>query len=340
VAKVADILIDQVKTIKDMTSVPIKTDFMVTWGLQIIDIEPIMMEAKDQNRQLRILGKGFGINKRWYWFDEVPLTYLNDKGRGVGAKEIKHDSVAEDGTSLLLTVPGSYLKDAVGNIGVTVKHRNHTAISPIDIQIGEGLKVARLKSDTGQPGDTVVIEGIGFSNIATRNLVTFAGRENQRIQATVTKADYGQLTVIVPGNIITGGVTVNVAAQTSNAKVFTVPFVVSITYGDNGNLNDDIFKLVIDGKVRADASSPQRVVGPLTIPLTGGTHKVQLIGIRAEDQVGTYYIQFGGDTLSVTGDALEGRDLLKEQVKEYTINVGKPTSPAPVKNYLSQLQQE
>ncbi len=341
-ARVADILVDQVKTVKDMAFVPVKSDFTMTWGLKIIDIEPSIMEAKPIPRPLSIIGTGFGINERWYWFDEEPVTFLLDEGRG-GAQEVEveHDSVNETGTLLKITVPADLLDGATGPINVRVEHRGEEAVSPVKIQIGEGLEIARLKEDNGQPGDTVIIEGVGFGELASENTVTFAGRNGARVEASVTRVDPGKLTVTVPRGVITGEVTVQVGAQTSNGLVFTVPFLLDITYGDNGNFNDDIFKLVVNDRVIADGAAPKRQVGPISVPLAAGVHTVRLVGIRAEDEIGTYYIQFGGDVISVEGDALEGRDLLKDSVKTFRVTVGEVQSPVrPQTAPLAELQPE
>jgi hypothetical protein len=50
-----------------------------------------------------------------------------------------------------------------------------------------------------------------------------------------------------------------------------------------------------------------------------------LVGIRGEDEIGTYYIEFAGNVMSVNGDALEGRDLLKDSVKTFTVVIGNTT---------------
>ena len=340
-AKIADIIIDQVKTIKDMAAVPIKTDFMVVWGLNIVDIDPVMMRAINQDEELRVIGSGFGINERWYWFDEEPITILDDLGRSETLERIKHDSVSEDGTVLTITVPGEYLELAIGrDITVTVEHRGQTAVSPVNIQIGDGLEIARLRPDEGQPGDIVVIDGLGFSSIPSGNTVTFAGKSGARIIANVNSASDNQLTVTVPNGIVTGDVTVEVGGVLSNALVFTVPFVVDITYGDNGNLNDDIYKLVVDGNVVSDGSEPSRKIGPISMAMSAGQHEIQLVGIRAEDEIGTYYIEFEGDVISISGDAQEGRDLLKDTTKTFTIDVGLTKRRKSTKDYLLKLKQE
>ncbi|MBO2589043.1 IPT/TIG domain-containing protein [Shewanella algae] len=339
-AQVADILIDQLKTITDMVGVPVKSDFTLTWGMQIVDIDPAIMKAEPIDKPLSIIGTGFGINERWYWFDEEPLTELKDEGNNA-YEEREYESVSEDGTLLKISVPGSMLKNAVGPIAVAVEHRGQRAESPVKIKIGDGLEIIRLKASSGQPGDLVVIEGLGFSQTKADNRVTFAGKNGERIVAFINKVEPGKLTVKVPNNVVSGNVTVEVDNELSNGLKFEVPHLLEITFGDNGNFNDDIFKLVVDDKVLTDGSSPQRQVGPLSIPLTSGTHTVKLVGIRAEDEIGTYYIQFEGDVLSVSGDELEGRDLLKDSVKQFQVEVGTPQQKArsqyqPLRN----LQQE
>ncbi len=339
-SKVADILVDQTKTIKDMMFVPIKADFSVTWGLKIIDLEPSIVKAEDIDTSLKILGTGFGIDERWYWADDEPEVYVKDDGKSAGYEIMLFENVAEDGTSIELDIPGEFLKDAIGPISVQVKHRDNTADAPIKIQIGEGIQIARLKASEGQPGDKVIIEGIGFSAVKAKNKVTFTGKNGTRIEASVTKVDNNKITVLVPDNIITGEVTVEVNNELSNGLVFTVPYIVNITFGDNGNFNDDIFKLVVDNKVMSDGATPQRAIGPISVPLSAGIHTVKLVGIRAEDEIGTYYIKFEGDVLSVTGDALEGRDLLKSQEKSYQIKVGEGQLLRNSINYLNTLQIE
>jgi hypothetical protein len=321
-AKIADKIGDQVKTIKDMMFVPVKSDFTVTWGLKIVDLAPSIMKAEAVAKPLTIIGSGFGINKRWYWFDEKPLVYLKDKNKVGNIREVEHDNISETGTKLDITVPADLLVNAVGPISVRVNHRGQEAESPIDIKIGTGLKISRLKADNGQPGDTIVIEGIGFDTIKNNNMVTFEGKSNIRVVASITKVEPSKLTVIVPSGIVTGNVTVQVNNQTSNGLKFTVPYLLDITFGDNGNFNDDIFKLIIDDQVITDGSSPQRKVGPISVPLSAGSHTVKLVGIRAEDEIGTYYIEFSGNVTSVTGDSLEGRDLLKDSVKIFNVIVG------------------
>lgn len=94
---------------------------------------------------------------------------------------------------------------------------------------------------------------------------------------------------------------------------------VTITMGDNGTLNDDIFEVVVNGKTVLTSSSPVRSTST-TITLPIGPHSVQMFGRAAPDGVGTYFVRFTGD-VTVSGDALGGNDLTPGTVKNFTLTV-------------------
>ncbi|MGB0514204.1 MAG: hypothetical protein ACPGJE_05115, partial [Wenzhouxiangellaceae bacterium] len=95
---------------------------------------------------------------------------------------------------------------------------------------------------------------------------------------------------------------------------------VTITMGDNGNLNDDIYEVVVDGESVLTSSSPVRSIST-TIQLPAGSQsQVQMLGRAAPDGIGTYFIRFSGATV-ISGDALSGTDLVPGAVKNYTIQV-------------------
>lgn len=108
--------------------------------------------------------------------------------------------------------------------------------------------------------------------------------------------------------------------QTQASAVQCASGNVTIIIGDNGSLNDDIFEVRIDGQTVLTSSSPTRGVST-TVNLPAGDTTVQMIGRAAPDGIGTYYIQFSGDVVSVSGDALSGTDLTPGRVKTYVISV-------------------
>lgn len=149
-----------------------------------------------------------------------------------------------------------------------------------------------------------------------------SGDNGQRVIAAVSAATTTKLTVIVPQGIETGFVTVEVADTVSNEYPFSAPNRLLIAFGDNGNFNDDVFKLSVNNKVLYDNNQPQRKIGPISVTLEEGTHQVKLTGIRADDGIATYYIEFSGDVANVSGDELTGRDLCPDTHKNYEVTIG------------------
>ena len=94
---------------------------------------------------------------------------------------------------------------------------------------------------------------------------------------------------------------------------------VTIRFGDNGSLNDDIFSVSVNGE-QFSSSSPQReVVGTVQLP-SQSVVNVSMRGLAAPDGVGTYYIAFEGATV-IGGDATSGSDLTPGVTKTFTIMV-------------------
>lgn len=94
---------------------------------------------------------------------------------------------------------------------------------------------------------------------------------------------------------------------------------VTVFFGDNGRLNDDIFSVSIGGE-QFSSSIPQREVrGTVQLPSQSEV-TVTMRGLAAPDGVGTYYISFIGATV-IGGDATSGGDLTPGVTKTFLILV-------------------
>ena len=93
---------------------------------------------------------------------------------------------------------------------------------------------------------------------------------------------------------------------------------VTITMGDNGSLNDDIFEVSIGGKTVLTSNVPVRSVSK-TVDLPLGRTTVVMSGRAAPDGIGTYYIRFSGAT--VISGATSGDDLVPGVRKTIVIEV-------------------
>ena len=77
--------------------------------------------------------------------------------------------------------------------------------------------ISSISPETGSPGTTVTIQGAGFSNNASENIVKFNG-----MVATVSMATTNQLIVDVSAGSTTGVMTVEVHSNLATGPVFTV----------------------------------------------------------------------------------------------------------------------
>lgn len=93
---------------------------------------------------------------------------------------------------------------------------------------------------------------------------------------------------------------------------------VTITMGDNGLANDDIFEVSIGGRTVLTSSSPVRSIS-VTLELPVGRTTVVMSGRAAPDGIGTYYINFSGATV-ISGQT-SGDDLVPGVRKTIVIEV-------------------
>lgn len=109
-----------------------------------------------------------------------------------------------------------------------------------------------------------------------------------------------------------------VEKKTINIKCATRD--VTITMGDNGSLNDDIYEVRLDGVTILTTSSPVRSASVTESLVVGSIHQVQMLGRAAPDGIGTYYIRFSGAVVT-SGDRLSGSDLVPGAAKNFIIKV-------------------
>ncbi|QYJ76086.1 IPT/TIG domain-containing protein [Shewanella sp. FJAT-52076] len=332
-SQLADAMIDMASTVKDLAVVPTKLDYVVTWGLKASDITPRAIQKTNEIKRFTIVGSGMAVVKSKFG-DAKPEVKVFDTGNGNKELNTEFNTVNKQGTELVFELNRiDQIQSAVGPLRVEVHHRDDVSEVPYEILIGTELTIANISPARGTAGKEVVITGIGFSKQPMGNKVTFSGGGGERLVAAVKSASTDTLVVIVPNGIVSGYVTVGVAEDLSNEYPFAGASQVLITFGDNGNINDDVFKLSVNGKVLYDNNQPKRAVGPIPVSLEDGEHTVTLTGIRADDGIATYYIEFEGDVTSVSGDALSGRDLCPDTHKNYRIQVAASgdtgASPAP-----------
>ena len=93
---------------------------------------------------------------------------------------------------------------------------------------------------------------------------------------------------------------------------------VTVTFGDNGSLLDDIFAVDLAGRSFSSNSPVRSTSGTVTLP-SGSQHAVRMRGLAAPDGIGTYFISFTGASI-VSGQA-SGSDLTPGVTKTFSILV-------------------
>lgn len=107
----------------------------------------------------------------------------------------------------------------------------------------QNLGVALLQPDNGIDGEEITITGIGFSVTATDNKVSFNGTPATVVSATETK-----LTVVVPQNVATGNVTVEVGGLSATGPLFGRAGVMTIAGGPGTTDLQNMNSIAIDSK--------------------------------------------------------------------------------------------
>ncbi|MBL8299633.1 MAG: IPT/TIG domain-containing protein [Rhodanobacteraceae bacterium] len=110
---------------------------------------------------------------------------------------------------------------------VKLRHDSRGNVVAIeDVGLTPALRLLRFAPAYGRAGDSVTLVGSGFSATPVSNQVTIGG-----VAATVTAAAADHLTVSVPANVVSGLVTVTVAAVTATSpQSFTaLPATLAVT---------------------------------------------------------------------------------------------------------------
>ena len=110
--------------------------------------------------------------------------------------------------------------------------------------------------------------------------------------------------------------------EESNRLLFTISSKqLTIQFGDNGSANDDTFALELNGVVIKTMTSPTRSAYGTVELISGQIYTVNLKGITAPDDIGTYYIQFPSEIEVISGDNLSGSDLTAGVVKSWQVRL-------------------
>ncbi|MEE2025772.1 thrombospondin type 3 repeat-containing protein [Alkalimonas mucilaginosa] len=291
--------------------------FKVTWGLRLLEMTPPVVEISNHTVSLEFKGTGLCPIKGIFR-DTYPTVVLTDIVHGARYEHemnnrgelFRHYSYNAACNEASVYIPGQFWLSLQPDSRVAVdlifgSHQSANSVehdtSPNYITVGQGLSIDNVTPDPVFTGQELVLNGNGFSAIPSDNNVTFVAENGGRVSALVRRATSQQLTVIVPDNAASGILRLEVDGSLAEFDVEVTRVEITISYGDNGNLLDDSFQVVLDGRVVSESDTSRRN-HRVTVPTEPGQRELSLIGITVPDNRATYYICLSSNVEVVRGE--------------------------------------
>ena len=325
---------DFAKVLYDVENTGARLNFEAEFELELDSVTPVRMvnyHWGNKEEDVKLVAKGSGFHAY------NPSYGKNAFGIEIGDDLFLGGSATQNGTCLELTLGA---KDVVllnpgkqpVNVVLNANQPEEVRSNKLEVEVLDGPWIDALVPESGAAGDVIKIEGLGFypNNPADANTVVFTGKDNQLfpVGAKSVSKDGKSLWVKVPDEVETGPVYVYCPLPTgftleSNSVQFTTDFDITITYVDNGSAKDDIFALYFDDKFIHTTNGPSWPAQTVMINTSPGWHDVDLVGIAAPDNIGTYGISFSSNIYvdPNTSDPLTGSDLVANAVKHFDIEV-------------------
>ncbi|XQF90265.1 IPT/TIG domain-containing protein [Pseudoalteromonas espejiana] len=136
--------------------------------------------------------------------------------------------------------------------------------SPPLLKIGSGLAISSVEPDKIYQGNEITINGFGFSQEASKNIVKLKNSDNELITVNVISATNTSLKIKVPQGRMHEP-TVTVADETVSTNILIQSTEMKLTFGDNGNIQDDSFQLKIDGTLIDQTVAGQKTINKTII---------------------------------------------------------------------------
>jgi len=321
--------VNVIKTVSDLSTIDSVIEFNVEFPLQIKEVIPNKVRPDGKNKIFIIEGKGFSEIIRGWFFKTTfrpEVTFIDADDFEIIMEPFY---ISQDGNKMKVNVPGYWLSPYTeGPIKVKVHHPTDKDNAFVEknsaIEIVDKVQISSVSPSSGGIRIAATIYGAGFSNIISYNEVTVGSKTALISQATDTS-----LKIVIPGSLEPGIHEIKarnyfneIWSEWSNPVDFEIiEGKIKMTVTDNGSVKDDAFALYVDGIYQGTMYASYYSYSQIyTIGLSSGIHTAMLLGIEAPDDIGTYQIDFEG-VENITGDPLEGRDLVPGVSKYYTFNV-------------------
>jgi IPT/TIG domain/NHL repeat len=196
-------------------------------------------------------------------------------------------------TGAVVTPASGAAQNFSNPVTYTVKAEDGTTqLYTVTVSI-QGVSIVSFAPTSGGAGTSVVINGLGFSNISTENQVTVNG-----VNATITASRTDQITIQVPEKAGTGNIIVKVGGkQAASGSAFSYQYQI----GTNTTMHSstDIYQSTAVDPATGTVYASRRNVSGLAILRADGTK--QFITLR--DNTNANHASLTGITFLNTGQA-------------------------------------
>ncbi|MGO2169019.1 MAG: IPT/TIG domain-containing protein [Pseudoalteromonas sp.] len=331
----------------DLFNLKTKYEFRVNWGLKILKMTPEYLQNEPTFLPITITGIGLCPQHDWANDPIYPEIRYTDITSGFSKLiPIKNRGSLDDSysvnskcTEATVYVSGDVMAQVTEAseieveiiLGDEIANSQVQNSSPPLLKIGSGLAISSIEPDKIYQGNEITINGFGFSEEASKNIVKLKNSDNELITVNVISATNTSLKIKVPQGAVSGELTVTVGDDTVSTNILIQSTKMKLTFGDNGNIQDDSFQLKIDGTLIDQTVAGQRQLTKL-LSTEPGEKSVELTGITVPDNRATYFICFSSNVEVLSGDLHSKVDFADgEQFKaEFNINVMSAPVSEPV----------
>lgn len=312
----------------DLFDVPSTINYQAKWPVVIEQLVPSAINKDKVTDDINLIIEGKGFFTLDGLFPINPIVQVKDtKGTTdqgddevIFEKQTSALNLVSDGSAIdFLLLDKDKILNATGPLKVFVELSDAKPFK--ELPFVDGIVITKVNPDSVFPGMTVEIDGEGFSKVNTDNTVTLQGTSG-RVQATIISAIENRLTIIIPNGVVSGDLKVSVGGEDAKNGY---PIIVkengmTVRFGDNGNEQDDIFTILVDGESLQMAQKGIREV-ELFKNIRPGEYSVKMTANDIPDERGTFYICFSDNIEVLNGSPLTAKTLLTKNGDQASWNI-------------------
>lgn len=194
-----------IQAVVQIVSTPARMDFNIDFTLEVEQVVPEYIHRSPKARKFLLFGRKLHAVYNTDGSLLYPIVQVRDTATQSVYAELP-ERIAPDGRAVHLTVPGTFLEEAVGPLELSVTTLDDETgetvrvTCPDQVTIASVFAVKKLSPSAGQPGDRITVQGTGFK-VDDSVRVGFRNAEQGVTWAHVGQKTPESIEVTVPANV-------------------------------------------------------------------------------------------------------------------------------------------